>query len=181
MEIKEIYGETDLPDEGLETVPYNSTVITPDDLEGIELYTLSGSYPGTIADTYLNYFRGIVQKLSWDEHYVVYRSGQYSYTLVYGNEVALSGSRFIGSGNVVNIYRSGSSSSYEWYVSYSTDTLSLTAGSLFVYSDLGAYPELREGGTHIEMLALLFAAGFAVVYSVCHDIFDYIMEHVYRK
>lgn len=147
----------------------------------LEVFALSGSYPGTIADTYLDYFRGIVQKLGWDEHYVVYRSGQYAYTLVYGKGVDFNGTRFIGNGNVVNLYRSASSSNYEWYVSYSTDTLSLTAGSLFIYSDLGTFPELREGGTHIESLTLLFSVGFAVVYSVCHDIFDYIMEHVYRK
>lgn len=147
----------------------------------LEVYSLSGSYPGVISDTYLNYFRGIVQKLDWKEHYVVYRSGQYSYTMVYGEEVALSGSRFTGSGNVVNIHRNTSSSSSDWYVSYSTDTLALSAGTLFVYSDLGMYPELKEGGTSLEFSALLFAVGFAVVYSVCHDIFDYIMEHVYRR
>lgn len=147
----------------------------------LEVYSLSGSYPGTISDTYLNYFRGIVQKLDWKEHYVVYRSGQYSYTMVYGEEVALNGSRFTGTGNVVNIHRNTSSSSSDWYVSYSTDSLALSAGSLFVYSDLGMYPELKEGGTSLEFAALLFAVGFAVVYSVCHDIFDYVMEHVYRK
>ena len=147
----------------------------------LEVYSLSGSYPGSISDTYLNYFRGIVQKLNWKEHYVVYRSGQYSYTMVYGEGVALSGTRFTGSGNVVNIHRNTSSSSSDWYVSYSTDTLALSVGSLFVYSDLGMYPELKEGGTSLEFAALLFAVGFAVVYSVCHDIFDYVMEHVYIK
>lgn len=147
----------------------------------LEVYSLSGSYPGTISDTYLNYFRGIVQKLDWKEHYVVYRSGQYSYTMVYGEGVALNGTRFTGTGNVVNIYRSSSSSSSDWYVSYSTDSLALSAGNLFVYSDLGMYPELKEGGSSLEFAALLFAVGFAVVYSVCHDIFDYVMEHVYRK
>lgn len=147
----------------------------------LEVYSLTGSYPGTISDTYLSYFRGIVQKLNWKEHYVVYRSGQYSYTMVYGEEVALDGSRFTGTGNVVNIHRNTSSSSSDWYVSYSTDSIALSAGSLFVYSDLGDYPELKEGGTSLEFAALLFAVGFAVVYSVCHDIFDYVMEHVYRK
>lgn len=147
----------------------------------LEVYSLTGSYPGTISDTYLNYFRGIVQKLNWKEHYVVYRSGQYSYTMIYGEEVALDGSRFTGTGNVVNIHRNTSSSSSDWYVSYSTDSIALSAGSLFVYSDLGMYPELKEGGTSLEFATLLFAVGFAVVYSVCHDIFDYVMEHVYRK
>lgn len=147
----------------------------------LEVFSLTGSYPGTISDTYLNYFRGIVQKLDWNQHYVVYRSGQYSYTMVYGEEVALNGTRFTGNGNVVNLYRNTSSGNSDWYVGYSSDSLSLSAGSLYVYSDLGMYPTLKEGGSSIEFMALLFAVGFAVVYSVCHDIFDYIMEHVYRK
>lgn len=162
--------------------PMPVMIVEPEEEEyQLEVYSLSGSYPGSISDTYLNYFRGIVQKLNWKEHYVVYRSGQYSYTMVYGDEVALNGSRFTGNGNVVNIHRNTSSSSSDWYVSYSTDTLALSAGSLFVYSDLGMYPELKEGGTSLEFAALLFAVGFAVVYSVCHDIFDYVMQHVYRK
>ncbi|MDO4261340.1 MAG: hypothetical protein Q4C82_04620 [Eubacteriales bacterium] len=147
----------------------------------LEVMSLTGSYAGTISDTYLSYFRGIVQKLKSSEHYLVYRSGQYSYTMVYGEDVALSGSRFSGSGSVVTIYRDSSSYSSDWYVEYSEDSLSLDAGTLFVYSDLGMYPTLKEGGSALEFSALLFAVGFAVVYSVCHDIFDYIMEHVYRK
>lgn len=171
-----------------ETEPYSAEnpmpvmIVEPEEEEHeLEVFSLTGSYPGTISDTYLNYFRGIVQKLDWKEHYVVYRSGQYSYTMVYGEEVALSGTRFTGSGNVVNLYRNTSSSNSDWYVGYSTDTISLSAGSLYVYSDLGMYPTLKEGGSSLEFTALLFAVGFAVVYSVCHDIFDYIMEHVYRK
>lgn len=149
----------------------------------LEVYSLTGSYPGPISDTYLNYFRGIVQKLNWKEHYVVYRSGQYSYTMAYGEDVTLIGGVLTGPANtnIVNIYRNSSSSSSDWYVSRSRDRFTVSAGSLFIYSDLGMYPELKEGGTSLEFMALLFAVGFAVVYSVCHDIFDYIMEHVYRK
>lgn len=146
----------------------------------LEVFSLSGSYHGTISSQYLDYFAGIVQKLHYDQHYVVYRSGQYSYTMVYGEEVALEGSRFVGSGNVVNLYRASSSSNNDWYVDYSTDTLALSADDLFVYSDLGMYPTLKRGGSSLEAAALLFAVGFAVVYVVCHDIFDYIMQHIYR-
>ena len=162
--------------------PMPVMIVEPEEEEyELEVFSLTGSYPGTISDTYLNYFRGIVQKLDWNQHYVVYRSGQYSYTMVYGEEVALNGTRFTGNGNVVNLYRNTSSGNSDWYVGYSSDSLSLSAGSLYVYSDLGMYPTLKEGGSSIEFMALLFAVGFAVVYSVCHDIFDYIMEHVYRK
>lgn len=177
-------GQEDLVPEESYTLenPMPVVIVEPEEEEyEMEVFALSGSYPGTISETYLNYFRGIVQKLDWKQHYVVYRSGLYSYTMVYGEDVELNGTRFTGSGNVVNLYRNSSSSSSDWYVSYSTDTLSLSAGSLYVYSDLGMYPALKEGGSSIEFAALLFAVGFAVVYSVCHDIFDYVMEHVYRK
>lgn len=149
--------------------------------EELQVFSLSGSYPGTISETYLNYFRGIVQKLDSREHYVVYRSGQYSYTMVYGEGVDFNGQRFTGEGNVCTIYRNSSSSSSDWYVSFGTDTLSLNAENLFVYSDLDMFPTLKEGGSAVEFTALLFAVGFAVVYSVCHDIYDYVMEHVFRK
>ena len=66
-------------------------------------------------------------------------------------------------------------------VTFGSDTFDLTPGTGFVYSDLEHFASLTEGGTHLEMLALLFAVGFAVVYSVCHDLFDYVMEHVYRR
>lgn len=162
--------------------PMPVTIVEPlPEEQELEVFSLSGSYPGTISETYLTYFRGIVQKLDWDEHYVVYRSGQYSYSMVYGEDVGLNGDRFTGTGDVVTIYRNSSSYSSDWYVDYSRDTLALDSSDLFVYSDLGMYPTLKEGGSAVEFSALLFAAGFAVVYSVCHDIFDYIMEHVYRK
>ena len=48
----------------------------------IEPYALSGSYNGTISDTYLDYFEGIVQKLPFDSHYVIWRSGEYAYTML---------------------------------------------------------------------------------------------------
>lgn len=149
--------------------------------EEIEVFALSGSYAGTISATYLDYFRGIVQKLKPNEHYVVYRSGQNAYTMVYGEEVELNGGRFTGTGSVVNIYRNSSSSNNDWYVDYSSDSLNLSVGTLFVYSDLGMYPTLKEGGSSLEATALLFAVGFAVVYTVCHDIFDYVMQYIYRK
>ncbi len=156
-------------------------VETVADEEELEVFSLTGSYPGTISDTYLNFFKGIVEKLKFNEHYVVYRSGQYSYIMIYGEDIALDGDHFSGAGNYVNIYRDSSSYSSDWYVEYGEDSVNLDTGTLFVYSDLGMYPTLKEGVSSLESMCLLFAVGFAVVYSVCHDIFDYIMEHVFRK
>ena len=99
---------------------------------------------------------------------------------MWGESLALAGADF--SGDALS-YCSLTASSYgsDFMVEFGVDSLSLDASGGFVYSNLGDYPSLTEGGTGLEFQTILFAIGFAVVYSVCHDIFDYIMEHVYRK
>ena len=149
--------------------------------ESIQVFSVSGTYNGTISDTYLDYFEGIVQKLMPNEHYVIWRSGQYAYSMCYGKEITLEGDYFSGDCNVIQLYRNADSYNSEWYVSSSADSISLTAGDLFCYSDLGMYPTLERGFSALESSMVIFAIGFAVVYSVCHDIFDYILEHIYRK
>lgn len=157
----------------------NSIQTVADD--GIEVFAVSGSSYGTISDTYLDYFEGIVQKLPYDEHYVIWRSGDYSYTLAYGEDVRLDGAVFTGSCDVVQIYRSSSASgysSYDWYVRTLEDTLNLETENLFVYSDLGMFPTVERGFSDLEATTVLFAIGFAVVFSVCHDIFDYVLQRL---
>ena len=147
----------------------------------VETYAVGSTYPGTISSSYLDYFSGIADKLSPSEHYVAYRSGQYEYTMAWGKELQYDGSRFRGDAlSICRIYRY-SGSNYDYMVEWFSDSVNVSPGGNFVYSDLGNYAALTEGGTGIEFTALLFAVGFAVVYSVCHDLFDYIMQHVYRK
>lgn len=149
--------------------------------DALSLYSVSGSpYPGTISSTYLDYFAGIAQKLSYREHYIAFRASQYEYYMAWGDGLSYDGYRFRGSAlSYCRIYTGSGSSSMT--VTFGSDTFDLTPGTGFVYSDLEHFASLTEGGTHLEMLALLFAVGFAVVYSVCHDLFDYVMEHVYRR
>ena len=144
----------------------------------IEPYALSGSYNGTISDTYLDYFEGIVQKLPFDSHYVIWRSGEYAYTMAYGEEVTLNNGRFEGDCNVVNLYRDGTNYTSSWYVGYDTDSLNLSASDLFVYSDLGMYPTVARGVSSLEAQAILFAIGVGVVFSLCNSIFDYVLKYL---
>lgn len=147
----------------------------------VETYAVGSTYPGTISSSYLDYFTGIADKLSPSEHYVAYRSGQYEYTMAWGKELQYDGSRFRGDAlSICRIYRY-SGSNYDYMVEWFSDSVNVSPGGNFVYSDLGNYAALTEGGTGIEFMALLFAVGFAVVYSVCHDLFDYVMQHIYRK
>lgn len=147
----------------------------------VETYAVGSTYPGTISSSYLDYFTGIADKLSPSEHYVAYRSGQYEYSMAWGKELQYDGSRFRGDAlSICRIYRY-SGSNYDYMVEWFSDSVNVSPGGNFVYSDLGNYAALTEGGTGIEFTALLFAVGFAVVYSVCHDLFDYVMQHIYRK
>ena len=150
-------------------------------VEEVEVFALTGKYYGTISETYLDYFEGIVQKLSPGEHYVVWRSGQNAYNMAFGEEIVLDGSYFSGDCRSVSLYRSASNTSNEWYCSFADDSLSLSATDLFVYSDLGEYPMLERGGTYGTDFALLLAVCVVTVFMLGHSIFDYIVKHLYRS
>lgn len=152
-----------------------------EDQEEVDLYAVTGSpYPGMIYTTYLDYFAGIADKLGYGEHYMAFRSSQYNYYMVWGDDLTYDGYRFRGSAlSYCRIYTGSSSSNMS--ITYGSDTFDLTPGTGSVYSDLDYFPSLTRGGTHVEFFTILFAIGFAVVYSVCHDLFDYVMEHIYRK
>lgn len=171
----------DIPEYSVEN-PLPVMLVEPEveEIEEVEVFALTGKYYGTISDTYLDYFEGIVQKLSPAEHYVVWRSGQYAYTMAYGEEIVLDGCNFSGACKSVSLYRSDSYASNEWYCSFSDDLLSLSATDLFVYSDLGEYPMLERGATYGMDMALLSAVCVAMVFVLVHSIFDYIVKYIYR-
>lgn len=147
----------------------------------LEVYSLTGSYPGTISDTYLDYFEGIVEKLKPSEHYVIYRAGQYAYNLCYGEDITLDGSYFSGECDVVSVYRDADNYNNTWYVDKFVDSLALSATDIFCYSDLGMYPTVERGLTNAESMGLLVAVAVATVFMLASRIFDYIVEHIYRK
>lgn len=141
--------------------------------EQLEVFSATGSYSGIISDTYLNYFTGIVEKLGYDEHYVIWRSGQYSYSLAYGSDLDCSdGGVFNGKCTVVSVYRDSSSYSSDWYVSTSSDSVSVSADSLFLYSDLGMYPTVERGLNRYESQALLFGVAVAFLFGVVSILFS---------
>lgn len=129
------------------------------------------AYNGSISTTYLEYFRGYVQKMGHDVHYLLYRVDNYNYRLLYGTDLLESDGYFTGSVDYVNIYtRDGT------YISTGSDSVSVSTGTAMVYSDYVGYSSLTEGGTSIEFKVVLFVLCFMVAYNVLHDIFDYCMS-----
>lgn len=149
----------------------------------IEVFSSEGITNGTISEIYLNYFEGIVEKLDYSEHYVVWRSGDYSYSIAYGEDMFVENGLVRGEAlNCVRIYRDSVTTSYNWLTKTETlETLSLDATGAFVYSDMGDYPTLERGLNNGEAMAILFAIGFALVYNVCNRFFDCVHDLRSRK
>lgn len=149
--------------------PVNVEIASDGSGDGLSVVPLSltpEGYDGSISDTYLNYFRGIIAKNPGDE-YLAMRSGQYEYLLVYG-DLELNGKTFSGSGDYCRISL-GSGYQGTTEVTYGSDILSFTESGQMIYSSLGNYPELREGGSY-EALGLYLLIGLFGLYFVFRDI-----------
>lgn len=166
-------AENPLPVTIVEEVPEGDIVV----------YADTGAAYGTISETYLNYLTGVVEKLDYDNHYVIWKSGDYSYSLAYGEDMEIVGTLISGYDlDCVRIYRDSSTYNSNWYTEFTTlNNLELDTLRLFAYSDLGNLPTVKRGLSSLESSMVIFAIGFAVVFGVCHYIFDYILKYVYRK
>lgn len=134
-------------------------------------------YYTTLSTTWEDYFSGVLANMG-DTEYIAYclrdyASSSYSsytdhYVLYYDLEVE-NGALVSGSYPYMDIYRD---SSYGYICSEGTGTLSSVPFP--AYGSFDNCSDLRKGVTHNETWAILFAIGFAVVYSVCTRIFDYV-------
>ena len=120
--------------------------------EEIEVYVVNDVYSGTISDTYLDYFTGIVEKLDYDEHYVIWRSADYEYCMAFGEDLECNGYSFTGSELwIARIWRESNNYNSTWNVSYSVDDININGTDKFLYSDLGdVFPTVRKGANHEE-------------------------------
>lgn len=146
----------------------NALLATDSDAEIMPLASYSDVYEGTISSTVTNYMKGIVCRFSPADHYVLFRSGQYSYRLVYGKDLVINGSVFSGSDLD--------------YIAYDTRYYSVTSGyegdfslnvsNYMVYTDLESmYPVLYEGVTGFESKAILFGVCMLLLFDVCKAFF----------
>lgn len=89
---------------------------------------------------------GLTSKFDFGNHYVYWRSGQYSYMLAHSRDLVYEGGRFSAPSVQLVEYNTytGGSSQATWI--QSTDSnFSLAAGNYLVWSDLGDYPQLESG------------------------------------
>ena len=179
--VSQVYEVLNMPEYTVENPMPVKLVEELEEQTELEVFALTGKYNGTISDTYLDYFEGIVEKLKPGEHYVIWRSGQYAYTMCWGEDIELEGTYFSGTAESVVLFRSSDNYSNDWYVDWGSDNLALSASDLFVYSDLGHFPTVERGMKHGESMALAIGLASAFVFVLCHSIFDYIVKYVYRR
>ncbi len=112
-------------------------------------------YDGSISTTYLTYFRDILLKYDVSSDYVLFRSNQYTYTLVVGDlEYSAGTITSIGEVSVCNIYQDGNYNS-TYNINTGTETsFTLEVGTKFIYSNLHCYPTLTERGDNIAFTTL---------------------------
>lgn len=118
-----------------------------------QAYTHSIYESGNLSTAYIQYFRDIVSGIGFNDNYVAFRSGQYTYTLIVG-DISYENNDFV-SNDTVMCYEfntnSGYSSAYTYDVT-SLDNFSLNTTNQLIYSDLGNYPQLIERGAKFEIL-----------------------------
>lgn len=131
-------------------------------LSDVSLYSDFTAFNGAISSTYLDLFRGFMPKLTYKQHYVLYRESQYVYSFVFGDDLSFSGSRFAGS-DLTRVYFNASNSGAFGHSFEST--FSLSPGSAVVYTDLGTYyPSLSNdaGSNLIQIKWILFVSVLAI-------------------
>lgn len=151
-------------------------VVITDDITAYADYIGDGGASYQMSSYYVDYFSGILANMH-DTDYAAFSTRVYSGSsyvehncLVY--DITVSDGHFVaGTYPSIDIYRAGSNNSY----TVSRGTYTLTSVPAFAYGSVSPYSDLREGVSHDETWAILFAIGFTVVYNVCHDIFDYVM------
>lgn len=134
------------------------------------LSSYSTVYEGGIGTTILSYFQGIVEKLPYDTHYVLFRQDRYYYRLVYSPDLVYENGVFSAPSDGCQYVRYYS---YDSTVSSGNEgSFSLDVGNYTVYSDLDSpYPVLIQGVKNYEFKALIFSIVALFLFIVLRDIF----------
>lgn len=139
--------------------------------DGPALYSsYSDVYEGSISSSILDYFKGIVEKLEPDLHYVLFRQDRYYYRLVISSDLVYQNGVFTAPADGCE---------YVLYYSYDSTVTAgqegsfrLNVNSYTVYSDLESpYPVLTEGVRGYEFKTVLFMLAVIFVFMLCDGIY----------
>lgn len=120
--------------------------------DGIMLLSNYRPYDSSMSTSVIAYYDDVLPKLG-NVHYVLFRSGQYDYRMVYGKDLVYNNGNFTA-GSVR--YVAYSTRYYTW-TQGTESAFSLSAGDYLVYSDLGDYPMLHSESIYQWLLILLGA------------------------
>lgn len=150
--------------------------VLPDDLvtESVDLGAVSEDAVSPLAvgdygvgTSYVEIFAGSAVKLPWGVNYVYWRDSQYVYRMVYGYDLSYSGGTFRGSDLEYieyDVRGSGWNDNVPQFTSGTDSSFSLSPGTALVWSNLGPYPTLTDGGGMYAQLAAFCLVGYGVFY-----------------
>lgn len=172
--------EESLYDEELGGVP----VVLVDDNSNVTAYASNSGTSYQLPTYYCQYFSGVLANIG-DTDYVAFCTREYPYNNNYWVEhyrlvydvVVDSGGLVGGSYPCIDIYRYSDSSAY----TVDEGAYTLMDVPYFAYGSFGHLSDLREGVSPDEGSALLFFAGFAVVFGVVSHFFGTVFKYCRRS
>ena len=130
----------------------------------VDLYNNYDVYYGSISSTYLEFMRGFLPKLDWDEHYVAARLSRYDYIFAFSNSLTYDG---VFTGSNVVVVKWNTSQDYAAYTVTVEPSFSLAVNSNLVYSDLThQFPSLADSSAVSLRQIVVFLAISVTVWTV---------------
>lgn len=135
-------------------------------------------YEGSISSTLLDIADNV--PMTFSDDYVFYRSGQYEYKLVYGNLAYNNGTFLLVDPltevTISQVTQTGyGSTSYYSYEQSELTSFQLSPGNFLVYSNLGGYPNLNEGGdSYYEAVQTVLLCAIICIFALLRPLTDFI-------
>lgn len=132
----------------------NGNAVAVSDLDAIAVQAVNSSvYPGTWSGSILDYFSGVMRQ-NPGKHYVAFRNSQYSYFLVYGDDLTFADGTVSGSGDYVQYNYNNNN----YVVTRGNDYVNVNISSGVVYTDLDSSYAALDGASEITLQTVLLVS-----------------------